>query len=259
MTTKETSWGGVAEWYDDHLENSKDSYQSQVILPNLTRIISPRAGMLVADIACGQGFFSRVWNAAGATVIGCDISEELIGIARNKSDAGIEFFATPSDNLSQITSKSADVATIVLAIQNIENLQGTFSETSRILKQGGRLILVLNHPAFRIPQRSSWQWDESGKKPVEYRRLDAYMSDSREKIDMTPGIKSAAKKEFTVSFHRPLQTYFKSLAKAGFSVTKLEEWISHKKSQPGPRQEEEDRMRKEIPLFLCIEATLGAN
>jgi hypothetical protein len=90
-----------------------------------------------------------------------------------------------------------------------------------------------------------------------YRRLDAYMSDAQVKIDMTPGEKIAAKKKFTISFHRPLQSYFKVLSKSGFAVIRLEEWISHKKSQAGPRAEEEDRMRKEIPMFLCLEARKG--
>jgi hypothetical protein len=80
------------------------------------------------------------------------------------------------------------------------------------------------------------------------------MSDSKIEIDMTPGEKVAGKKKFTVSFHRPLQVFFKHLNKSGLAVTRLEEWISHKKSQNGPRGAEEDRMRKEIPMFLCIEA-----
>jgi ubiquinone/menaquinone biosynthesis C-methylase UbiE len=143
------------------------------------------------------------------------------------------------------------VATIVLALQNIENLQGTLSEIARVLKPGGRLVFVLNHPAFRIPQRSDWGWDD--KNATQYRRIDSYISDDRVKIDMTPGEKDDKKKKFTVSFHRPLQVYFKAMNKAGLAVTRLEEWVSHKKSQEGPRAAEEDRMRKEIPLFVCVE------
>jgi SAM-dependent methyltransferase len=131
-------------------------------------------------------------------------------------------------------------------------MTGTFTECARALKPGGRFIIVINHPAFRIPGRSSWEWDE--KEAKQYRRLDAYMSEDQNKIDMTPGKSKVADKRFTVSFHRPLQSYFKALAKAGFAVTRLEEWISHKESQKGPRAMEEDRMRKEMPLFLCLEA-----
>jgi hypothetical protein len=59
----------------------------------------------------------------------------------------------------------------------------------------------------------------------------------------------------TYSFHRPLQEYIKVLGNAGFVVTHLEEWISHKISEPGPRADAENRARKEFPLFMCIAAT----
>jgi hypothetical protein len=58
----------------------------------------------------------------------------------------------------------------------------------------------------------------------------------------------------TVSYHRSLQDFFKALAGAGLCAARLEEWISHKQSQKGPRQKAEDLARREIPLFMCIEA-----
>jgi len=253
--SKQTSWGGVAEWYDEHLEGSDDSFQKNVIMPNLLRVVDPKKGMTILDVACGQGYFSRAFADNGAKVIASDISAELIELAQKNPAAdskAVEYHVSSADLLSYAADVSADAAVIVLALQNIENLNGTVSEVSRTLKSGGRFIFVLNHPAFRIPQNSSWQWDE--KESRQYRRIDSYMSDSQIEIDMTPGEKDQSKKKSTVSFHRPLQVYFKALNKAGLSVTKLEEWISHRKSQKGPRAAEEDRTRKEIPMFLCIEA-----
>jgi len=59
------------------------------------------------------------------------------------------------------------------------------------------LIIVINHPAFRIPQRSAWVWDD--KTSSQFRRLDAYMSEAQIKIDMTPGEKLPQKKKSTIS------------------------------------------------------------
>lgn len=250
---KKTSWGGVAGWYDELLEQNTDSYQEKVILPNILRIIDPQKGMNLIDIACGQGYFSRAFAEKGATVTGCDISKELIDVAKTREPQNISYYAAPAEALpSETGSREFDVAVIVLALQNIEGLSQAFAEASRVLKSGGRFVIVLNHPAFRIPKKSSWEWDATTS--TQYRRIDNYMSDSQTNIDMTPGEKKANDKKFTVSFHRPLQTYFKEFAKNGFSVTRLEEWISHRKSQDGPRGAEEDRMRKEIPMFICIEA-----
>lgn len=258
MNSIKTSWDGVADWYDDLLEQNPDSFQKNVIMPNLIRIVDPKKGMTILDLACGQGYFSRAFFQNGAKVIGYDISKELITLAleqekkRKDGEDRIQFHVTPADSLPFMQNETMDVVTIILALQNIENIQGVFAECSRVLKPGGRLVIVINHPAFRIPQRSDWGWDE--KLGKQFRRLDAYMSDDQIKIDMTPGEKIVTKKKFTVSFHRSLQSYFKILSKSGFSVIRLEEWISHKKSQNGPRAIEEDRMRKEIPMFLCLES-----
>lgn len=251
--TKDTSWGGVAEWYDKHLEKS-DTYHDKVVHPNLLRMLGDIKGTQIVDLACGQGIFSRMLADKGANVVGVDLGKELIAIAeKNNADHKfkIHYYNSSSDDLYMIKPETKDVVVCVLALQNIENLQGTFAEASRVLKKGGKLIAVLNHPAFRIPRESAWGYDEH--ESTQYRRVDAYLSESKIKIDMTPG--ATKDKKFTVSFHRPLQVYMKALSKYGFAVTRLEEWESHRASQRGPRKEAEDKARKEIPLFLAFEST----
>jgi ubiquinone/menaquinone biosynthesis C-methylase UbiE len=246
---KDTSWEEVAGWYDTLLETDEDSYQRKVILPNLSRMMDIHPDEVVLDNACGQGFFTREWHRLGAQVFGADLSPLLIKYAKEHSSKDISLFTTSADKLPHIVTKSVDKISIVLAIQNIEHIAAVFAECKRVLKPTGKLILVLNHPTFRIPKASSWNFDEAAN--TQYRRVDAYMSESRITIDMNPG---SPKKKTTVSFHRPLQVYIKSLNKAGLAVTRLEEWISHKKSQKGPRSDAEDKARKEIPLFMAIEA-----
>ncbi len=245
---KTTSWGAVAEWYDDYMEVAEDSYQKQVILPNLTRVLAIRPGEKVLDVACGQGFFTREWRALGAKVAGADISPELIAKARERAPE-IVWHATPAHNLSFAGDGEYDAMTIVLAIQNIENIAEVFAEVRRVLSPKGRFVLVMNHPAFRVPKRSSWGFDEEAK--VQYRRVDGYLSSEKVRIEMHPGRKNSPA---TISYQRSLQDIVKALAKSGFAVTKLEEWISHKKSGKGPRQKAEDTARKEIPLFMMLEA-----
>lgn len=273
----ETSWGAVAGWYDELLEESPDSFQAQVILPNLLRILDIKPGMKIIDIACGQGYFSRALAASGAEVVGVDISSELIAAGRGRSPKnvypvrsrpldhksatvtsgqpasnGVSFHVASADKLTFAKNNFFDAAVIILSLQNIENISPVLAECSRVLKPKGRLIIALNHPTFRIPQKSSWGWDEKHGK--QYRRIDSYLKEYQVRIDMTPGEKDKAKKKTTLSFHRPLQSYFKFLNKAGFKVFALEEWVSHKKSQKGPRSSEEDRIRKEIPMFLMLQA-----
>ncbi len=248
-----TSWGNVAKWYDTFIEDTPGTYQTDVVLPNIIRILEITKGKMITDVACGQGFFAREFAKAGANVIAADVAKELIDIAEKNTppslNGKIKFRVAEADKLTFIPNASVDAVTIIFAIQNIENVSEVLAECARVLRPTGRLVIVMNHPAFRVPKGSDWGWDEAKK--VQYRRVDRYITESKVKIQMHPGDNPD---EYTLSFHRPLQFYMKALRKNNFAISRLEEWTSHKKSGPGPRAEAEDRARKEFPMFLCLEA-----
>lgn len=254
---KETSWGKEAKWYDKMLEENDDTYQSKVILPNIVRIVDPKPGDVVVELGCGQGFFSRVLAKSGAKVIGIDIGKELIQIAETRADKdgisskNISFYTASADNAKVVADRSVDTVIVILALQNMKNLPGVISEMKRILKSDGRAVMVLNHPAFRVLKNSDWGFDDVTK--TQYRKVSKYLSQFEVDIDMHPGERNKDKSSITKSFHRSLQDYMKAFAKEGFAITRLEEWISHKQSERGPRQIPEDVARKEIPMFMAIE------
>jgi ubiquinone/menaquinone biosynthesis C-methylase UbiE len=182
--SSETSWGKVAGWYDALLEKGDDTYQAKVILPNLVRAMDLRAGVRVLDLGCGQGFFTRAFQMSGAEVAGVDISSELIGLAQKQSPKEIRYFARSADDLGVFTDGYFEKISLVLALQNMEAPHKVFKECMRILKPGGKLFIVLNHPAFRVLKESSWGYDEQTKN--QYRRIDRYMSESKVAVDMNP-------------------------------------------------------------------------
>jgi len=255
--TTKTAWNKSAEWYDEYLE-AGDSYQARVILPNLLRLLRLRRGEKILDLACGQGFFAREFASAGVQVTGADAAENLIKLAQQKNPARhpsaalgttlrVEFLVAPAHHTG-LAAQSFDKIALISAIQNIHNPDEVLKECARLLKPDGSIHIVLNHPAFRIPGKSSWDYEGT----EQIRKISGYLSESKATIRMHPGKDPGA---VTYSYHRPLQTYFKWLAHAGFAVTGLEEWISDRTSASGTRAAAENKARKEIPLFMYIEAT----
>lgn len=243
-----TDWGDVAGWYDNHLKE-KDTYHTKVVIPGVVRLLGDIKGKRVLDLACGNGIISSFIKKQGAIVSGVDKGGDLIKIAKDKFK-DIDFYVGDAEKLSE-TFKGVkfDTVVCVLAIQNIKSLDNVFSSVDNVLEKGGRFIFVLNHPAFRVPKKSNWVFHSN----YNAREIKEYMTESSIKIDMEPGSDDKNKK-YTYSFHRPLQSYFKSLRKNNLSVTHLEEWISHKRSESGPKKEIEDKARKEFPMFMVIEA-----
>jgi hypothetical protein len=124
-----------------------------------------------------------------------------------------------------------------------------FEGVHRLLRPGGRLVIAMMHPCFRGPKETSWGWDEGGQ--AQYRRVDRYLLPRKSPIVANPG---KAPEVYTWTFHKPIESYVKSLRNAGLLIDALEEWPSHKTSTSGPRAAAENSARKEIPLFLALRA-----
>ncbi len=241
-----TDWDNIASWYNNYLQEG-DTYQEKVIAPNLLRLLEIKKGESILDLACGEGYFSRLVSEKGGDVTGVDLSKELIAYAQNKSK-DISYSVSPAHD-TNLKKESFDKAFTILAFENIKDIDSVMLEIRRLLKSGGRFFLVMLHPAFRIPQHTDWGFDP--KKEVQYRRVDKYLSEIKIDIELNPH--KGQKKTNSITFHRSLQWYSKIFKKNGFVISGMEEWISHKKSQAGPRQKAEDAARKEFPMFLALE------
>ncbi len=247
MTKKDTSWEEVEGWYSSCVGEKGHYYHRTLILPNALRLLGiGKPPLSVLDLGCGQGVFARALPPA-TDYCGIDASPSLIKEAKKQMrHPSFRFFAADATEALPIDKKNFDCALFLLSLQNMERQDKAIANARAHLRKGGHLLLVLNHPCFRIPRQSSWGIDEKSK--IQYRKVQRYMSPMKIPIQMNPGKTDSAQ---TFSFHHSLADTISFLTKANFSVTALEEWCSDKKST-GPKAKMEDRARSEIPLFLAL-------
>lgn len=96
-----------------------------------------RKPSVVVDIGCGTGLSTFVWSQISDTVIGMDPSEDMLAIARQKSEGykNVSFILAFSDR----TGLDDNFADIVTCSQSFHwmNPETTLKEAARILKEGG--------------------------------------------------------------------------------------------------------------------------
>lgn len=241
---KSTSWQKASKWYQENVGEEGHYYHQHVILPNLLPLLDEKTTLL--DLACGQGVLGRKTEVS--KYVGVDLAPSLIQYAK-KNDKNRNHLYQVQDVTKPFDLKEKfNTATCILAIQNFDPLLPFMKNAHKHLETGGRFLIVMNHPCFRIPRQSSWGVDEPKK--IQYRRIDRYLSPLTIPIKTHPGKPDETE---TISFHRPISTYVNVLNEAGFVVEQMDEWISNKEST-GSKAKMENRAREEFPLFLFIKA-----
>lgn len=281
-----SSWQHVSAWYDNLIEERGSDHHERVILPGVMRLLHAAPGRRVLDVACGQGVLSRRLADGGVESTGIDAAPGLIAAAERLAARDpalarlMSFRVADARELASAALEPAsfDAAACVMALMNINPLEAVLHGVASLLKGGGAFVGVILHPAFRAPGQTSWGWDaappdESSKlrndrrarRPRDsrrrshderqYRRVDAYLSSRVHEVVMNPGEVAAGKPPvITLTFHRPIEAYVQACARAGLLIDAIEEWASARTSEPGPRASEENRARREIPMFLAFRA-----
>ena len=246
-----TSWQKVEKWYNEAVGPEGHYYHQHIVLPGVLKLFDLKKAehVSVLDLACGQGVLARHLSP-NVAYTGIDIAPSFIKAAREyDANPKHEYFVGDATKPLSVRKKDFTHAAIILALQNIEHPLLALKNAYEHLQPGGSLVIVLNHPCFRIPRQSSWKIDEQNK--IQYRRMDRYFTPLQIPIQAHPS--KGEKSVTTLSFHYPLSAYTQWLNEAGFSITLIEEWCSNKESI-GKAAKMENRAREEFPLFLTIKA-----
>ena len=117
----------------------------------LFKIAGDVVGKSVLDLACGEGFYTRLYKLKGADeVIGVDLSEEMIVLAKEteKSEPlGITYYVGNALDLD--LGKQFDLISASYLLNYAENeiqLQTMCNVIAKHLKPGGKFVTINNNP-----------------------------------------------------------------------------------------------------------------
>jgi len=242
-----TSWQPVSRWYNKLTGIRGGYFHQQVIIPNVIRQLSLKPGDSLLDLGCGQGVLARN-IPLDIDYYGIDLAVDLLDYARKSNrNPRCRFLKADITRPLPLDKKDFTQATAILVLQNVARPDLIIKNAAGCLVNQGRLVIVINHPCFRIPRQSSWGIDEQNQ--VQYRQINRYLSSLRVPINIRPS--RGKKGPVAWSFHFSLSALSRFLDENGFLIKKIEEWISDKASV-GRAAKMENRAREEFPLFLSI-------
>jgi demethylmenaquinone methyltransferase/2-methoxy-6-polyprenyl-1,4-benzoquinol methylase len=126
----------------------------------MVRVLNPRPGQLLLDVAGGTGDIARralpglappgAGSAAGGVIV-CDTNRQMLETGR--ADAlddgilgGIEWLVGDAEALP-FADRSFDLYTIAFGLRNVTRIEQALAEARRVLKPGGRFLCLEFTPA----------------------------------------------------------------------------------------------------------------
>lgn len=224
-----------------------DTYRTELTHSAILDALNPQPGETIVDAGCGEGWLSRASAQQGAQVVGVDLCPEFIEAARSASDGEVN---APTYKLGDVRNlpvaeRFADAVVINHVLNDIPDPDAAIKEFARVLRDNGRLVILLLHPCFYTAQA------ERVEHAPPFRAGEYFGQRIVRQPFKIAGITSPAE---TVTYVYPLEFYFSALTDAGFAVTRLSE------PHPSPELIEanpwwKDNFRR--ALFLLITAQLN--
>ncbi|HEY1205005.1 MAG: class I SAM-dependent methyltransferase [Bryobacteraceae bacterium] len=95
----------------------------------------------IADIGAGTGYFARRFALHAGKVYAVDIDEKLLAIAGRDAPANLTtVLAAPDD--PRLPERSVDIVFFCDVLHHIENRASYYRKLARILKPGGRIVVI---------------------------------------------------------------------------------------------------------------------
>ncbi|MCK9544683.1 MAG: class I SAM-dependent methyltransferase [Novosphingobium sp.] len=132
------------EWTDNY--SLRNYTHSHIEKPAILNLLGNIKNKKILCIGCGDGEEANLFYEKGAKVIGFDLSQKLIDIARSKYP-NIKFYVGDSETFS--IKETFDIAYAGFVVHYLPNYKKFLSNTSNLLKDNGELVFSIVHPIKR--------------------------------------------------------------------------------------------------------------
>ena len=208
------NWDDAAQSWLDFVRNGKDFYRDGLNNPATFALIGNVKGRVALDVACGEGFNTRMLARRGAEVLGIDFSEKMIELAKKgeeKKKLGIRYYVMDAADLSEFSDSHFDLVTCFMSLQDVRNYMKAISEVARVLKNHGRFVFSVPHPCFESII-------------VKGKRINASRMYFEEVEYVLPWDMERLTKPFrTTTFHRTLTDYVDALHRSKLFASRVVE------------------------------------
>ncbi len=136
----EKQYNGFAEDFSNEIDRL-DNISRAAFYSKITNLDLKNKNVL--DMACGDGSDLVEYEKRGGICFGCDTSENLIDLAKQKSSA---LLSVQDMRKTNYKNDSFDIVLSKYAIGTAENVQEVFDEVARVLKPGGIFVYLTTHP-----------------------------------------------------------------------------------------------------------------
>jgi ubiquinone/menaquinone biosynthesis C-methylase UbiE len=154
-----TNYDPIAEQYK---RSKLTPWRTHIECHTLLATIGGVDGKAVLDVACGEGFYTRLLRLRGAApVTGVDLSEGMIDLAQRQeaqSPLGIEYVVGDGRDLRLPRPYDLAVAGYLLNYASTRaELAAMCNGIARALKPGGRFVTVNSNPAIDFRTAPSYR------------------------------------------------------------------------------------------------------
>jgi demethylmenaquinone methyltransferase / 2-methoxy-6-polyprenyl-1,4-benzoquinol methylase len=106
----------------------------------VTRILKPRPGETVLDLAAGTGTSTQAFARSGAHAVAADFSLGMLQAGRKQHENGT-FVAADALRLP-FKDEAFDAVTISFGLRNVASTKAALEEMRRVTRPGGRLVIA---------------------------------------------------------------------------------------------------------------------